>query len=84
MSLHDIDPVEMMTKVLDKNFLKITLDTSTWEDANNRDVVDDIEQARLSDSCHHAYYLQSHVKRIYIGRGRDARERVPRRLWRLE
>jgi hypothetical protein len=84
MSLHNIASVEMMTKILhDKNLPKITLDTSTWEDANN--VVYDIEQARSYGSCHHAY-LQSHVTRIYIGvegsrRGRDAGETAPTRLW---
>ena len=73
--------VEMITKILhDKNFLKMTLATSTQEDAHN--VVEAIEQVR---SCHRTY-LQSHVTRIYIGaegsrRGRDAGETAPRRLW---
>ena len=43
--------VEMITKSLhDKNLLKMTLATSTQEDAHN--VVEAIEQARL---YHHAY-----------------------------
>ena len=73
--------VEMMTKILhDKNLLKITLATSTREDAHN--VVEAIEQAR---SYHHAY-LQSHIMRISIGvegsrRGRDRGETAPKRLW---
>ena len=73
--------VEMMTKILhDNNLLKVTLATSTQEDAHN--VVEAIEQAR---SYHHAY-LTSHVTRICIGvegsrRGRDAGETAPKRLW---
>ena len=73
--------VEMMTKILhDNNLLKITLATSTREDAHN--VVEAIEQAR---SYHHVYLL-SHVTRIYIGaeggrRRRDAGETARKRLW---
>jgi hypothetical protein len=73
--------VEMMTKNLhDNNLLRMTLATSTREDAHN--VVEAIEQAR---SYHHAY-LQSHLTPVYIGvegsrRGRDAGETAPRRFW---
>jgi hypothetical protein len=52
--------VEMITKILhDKNLLKLTIATSTQEDAHN--VVEAIEQARLSHhalppvSRHHAF-----------------------------
>jgi hypothetical protein len=76
---HD-ELVEMMTELLrDKTLLKLELASSTLEDA--QDVVQAMEQARLSISCSRRPSASLRIGIESGGCGRDAGATVTRRFW---